>query len=67
MDEGPHLLTVMVQHQLGIERMIEWGGDSIRSDEVLNKRYGWLISYHNRTVRRSGIGEEIDPSVLDRN
>lgn len=65
-DERSYLLTTMDLHKVGIERMIEWEGDSIRSDELLRKRYEWLISYHNRTVRRSGVGDFIDPSVLDR-
>ncbi len=66
-DEPIEPLTTMVQHRKGIDEMLRWGGDSIRSDEILKKRYGWLISYHNRIVRESGVGDLIDPSALDRN
>ena len=66
-DEPIDPLTTMVQHRKGIDEMLRWSGDSIRSDDILKKRYGWLISYHNRIVRRSGVGDLIDPSVLERN
>lgn len=64
-DEPLSPLTTITQHKMGIESMLGWSGDSVRSDELLRKRYGWLISYHNSVVRCSGVGEEIDPSVLD--
>lgn len=65
-DEPLSPLTTITQHKMGIESMLGWSGDSVHSDELLRKRYRWLISYHNSVVRYSRVGEEIDPSILDR-